>query len=117
MNSVLILSWSLKKGVNAYKLLKEYLSNGINKGLGCFEACSYMSIKVTEAGERDAVVKNQGELILSFRQKIHKTEAYYLYEGISLVADTGGFVGLFLGASVYQMADLFESFMSRVSIF
>ena len=108
----------IQKGLKAYNLLKEYLSNGINKGLGCLEACSYMSIKVTKAGEREEKeLKNQGRLILSFRQKIHKTEAYYLYEGISLVADTGGFVGLFLGASVYQMADLFESFMSRVSIF
>ena len=108
----------IKKGLKAYNLLKEYLSNGMNKDLGCLEACSYMSIKVTKAGEREEKqLKNQGRLILSFRQKIHKTEAYYLYEGISLVADTGGFVGLFLGASVYQMADLFESFMSRVSIF
>ena len=89
----------------------------MNKGLGCLEACSYMSIKSTEAEEKETDVENNGELVLSFNQKIHKTETYYLYEGISLIAEIGGFVGLFLGASVYQIADLLDSFTERVVIF
>ena len=73
-----------------------------------------MSIKTIEAGERTPDRENRGELIFNFRQKIHKTVSYYLYEEISLIAEIGGFVGLFLGASVYQIADLLESFSERI---
>ena len=77
-----------------------------------------MSIKTIEAGEGTTPdVENRGELIFNFRQKIHKTVSYYLYEEISLIAEIGGFVGLFLGASVYQIADLLESFSERISNF
>ena len=106
-----------KKGKKAYKLLKDFMANGIKKDLGCLEACSYMSIKVTETGKRKPDVENRGELILSFLQKIHRSVSYYLYEEISLIAEIGGFVGLFLGASVYQIADLLDSLMTRISKF
>ena len=92
------------------------MANGVKKDLGCPQACSYLTIKVTENGWKQDV-KNRSELILSFRQKIHSTVSYYLYEEISLVAEIGGFVGLFLGASVYQTADLIESMITRVSKF
>ena len=107
----------LKQGKKAYELLKDYMANGVKKDLGCLEACSYLSIKVTETGERKPDVENRGELILSFRQRIHSTVSYYLYEEISLIAEIGGFVGLFLGASVYQTADLLDSLITRVSKF
>ena len=94
-------------------LLKDFSANGV-KDLSCLEACSYMSIKTIQAGERSPDVENRGELIFNFRQKIHKTISYYLYEEISLIAEIGGFVGLFLGASVYQIADLLESFSERI---
>ena len=40
-----------------------------------------------------------------------------MYEEISLIAEIGGFVGLFLGATVYQTADLIDSMITRVSKF
>ena len=92
------------------------MANGVKKDLGCPQACSYLTIKVIENGWKQDV-KNRSELILSFRQKIHSTVSYYLYEEISLVAEIGGFVGLFLGASVYQTADLIDSMITRISKF
>ena len=72
-----------------------------------------MSIKTIKSGERTPDKENRGELIFNFRQKIHKTVSYYLYEEISVIAEIGGFVG----ASVYQIADLLESFSERISNF
>ena len=36
------------------------------------------------------------------------TENYPIYEFITLVAEIGGYVGLFLGVSVYQISTLFD---------
>ena len=36
--------------------------------------------------------------------EVHK--AYYAYDELSLIAEIGGYVGLFLGSSVYQITDL-----------
>ena len=36
--------------------------------------------------------------------------AYYVYGWLSLIAEFGGYVGLFLGWSVYQVAEIPEQF-------
>ena len=40
--------------------------------------------------------------------KVQETVAYYSYDDLSFIAEIGGYVGLFLGASIYQTADLFQ---------
>ena len=96
------------KGYKAVQILNKYRKNGVDSNVDCLEACSYLSIKVTEVATRETEVPNTGQLILSFRQKMQATVSYYLYEALSLVAEIGGYVGLFLGASVYQVTDLID---------
>ena len=43
-----------------------------------------------------------------FPESIRVQRAYYAYSGVSLIAEIGGYVGLFLGWSVYQITDVVE---------
>ena len=65
-----------------------------------------MSVKVFIGKERETGM--QGKFVLTFDEKVHETVAYYSYDDLSFIAEIGGYVGLFLGASVYQTADLFQ---------
>ena len=71
-----------------------------------------MNIKIMKAyetkGFKVRVDKGQGLVLLSFNGQVHETVAYYSYDELSFIAEIGGYVGLFLGASIYQTADLFQ---------
>ena len=49
-----------------------------------------------------------GRLSLTFQKYIKVTSTYWSYTGLSLLAEVGGYVGLFLGVSVNQISDIFE---------
>ena len=49
-----------------------------------------------------------GELLLTFQKYIKVTSTYWSYAELSLLAEVGGYVGLFLGVSVNQISDIFE---------
>ena len=74
------------------------------KNLSCHEPCSYMNIHIFKASE----VEGHGFLRLRFNKKVQEAVAYYSYDDLSFIAEIGGYVGLFLGASFYQTADLFQ---------
>ena len=91
------------------KVLRKFLSNGVNGNVSCLESCAYLNIKVTEVAQRSSEVEGCNQLIISFRQKMQSTISFYIYEALSLIAEIGGYVGLFLGASVYQITDLINA--------
>ena len=53
-------------------------------------------------------MEGNGLLRLTFNKKVQETVSYYSYDDLSFIAEIGGYVGLFLGASIYQTADLFQ---------
>jgi hypothetical protein len=105
----------------AFQLYKEARNHYWNlKNVTCLEPCSYMNIKIMKASETKAkktlIDKGQGELRLTFNGQVHETVAYYSYDDLSFIAEIGGYVGLFLGASMYQTADLFDTIMRNIRI-
>ena len=48
------------------------------------------------------------EVYLKFEQLIKETKSYYAYSGLSLIAEIGGYVGLFLGISINQLTVLWD---------
>ena len=50
-------------------------------------------------------------LLFHFSDLITVTNEYYSYIWLNLLAEAGGYVGLFLGFSVYQITDLLDKFM------
>ena len=81
----------------------------------CFEPCSYISIRLIKALAFEWNVESS-ILMLNFNERIQETISYYSYDDISFLAEIGGYVGLFLGVSVYQCADMIEAFLEKVKI-
>ena len=51
---------------------------------------------------------SNGTVSLYFQRYIKVTHTHWSYTGITLLAEVGGYVGLFLGISVNQMSNVFE---------
>ena len=93
------------KSIEAFKLYNNFMKNGIRwKNLSCFEPCSNLGIKIINGKEYNN--SKDPRLELYFNEYIHETINYYSYDDLSFLAEVGGYVGLFLGVSVYQIADL-----------
>ena len=72
-------------------------------------------IKATETkGDKSFVDKGKGEALLNFNAQVHETVAYYSYDDLSFIAEIGGYVGLFLDASMYQTADLLDIIIRNI---
>ena len=59
---------------------------------------------------------NLGEVQLNFKfeKYIRVTKARLAYTGLELVAEFGGYVGLFLGISVFNLSQLFDTILSFI---
>ena len=53
-------------------------------------------------------------LVISFPKNIQVIEAYYLYSTLTMIAEIGGYVGLFLGVSVIQISTLFNAVLEKI---
>ena len=86
----------------------------------CLNPCSFFSIMAMETKNTKLgclfgkCPKNR--VIISFKENIKVTTGYYLYSGLSLVAEVGGYVGLFLGVSVNQISNLFECILNKMNL-
>ena len=102
-------------GLQALELYMKAFSRDINYINGnCLRPCSYHLRKIDNLKEHDEQAGS--ESYLRTEAQIRVTEAYYLYSGLSLIAEIGGYVGLFLGVSVLQVKDLIRlaiKFMSK----
>ena len=50
---------------------------------------------------------------IKFKEHIKVVEAYHLYSLLSMIAEVGGYVGLFLGISVNQISALVNVVVDR----
>ena len=73
------------------------------KGSNCASSCSF--VKVSYSLLRETNLKPK-EIRCMFPESFEVHKAYYAYDELSLIAEIGGYVGLFLGSSVYQITDL-----------
>ena len=76
---------------------------------GCYYPCSYFVV----SGKNSRTMKmgetyKYAEVYLKFEQLIKETKSYYAYSGLSLIAEIGGYVGLFLGISINQLTILWD---------
>ena len=74
------------------------------KASNCLDPCQYVKIDASESA-RTSYNPNP-KVIFHFAETVNVFTAYYNYSGLSLVAEIGGYVGLFLGMSFYQFTDL-----------
>ena len=58
--------------------------------------------------------KNPSSLFLKFNKFIKISKARYSYGGLELLAEFGGYVGLFLGVSVFHLSQAFEKIVQVI---
>ena len=102
-------------GLKAQDLLWEYNSS---ENKTCKFPCKNMVIRYSKEGERHEIPeevdgKKVAILILKFEDSVKKIQGYYLYSVLSLIAEIGGYVGLFLGVSFYQITEIFDHFINK----
>ena len=99
----------------ALQLYKMYKKNGLKMtNYSCLEPCSYLGIKIIKRSE--SIDFDETKLTMYFNEFIQEIVNYYSYDDLSFIAEIGGYVGLFLGASVFQITDLFTVIMRRLRI-
>ena len=81
------------------------------KGRNCASSCSFLKVKYDLL--RETKLKPY-QIRFFIPDSIEVQSAFYVYEVITLIAEVGGYVGLFLGYSVYQITDMFEMCFSSV---
>ena len=55
--------------------------------------------------------KKRGILVMTFNKYIRVTNAEYSYTELELLAEFGGYVGLFLGMSVFHLSVMFDKIL------
>ena len=93
----------------------DYFENSFKSfSMNCLNPCNYFLIDWKKTSEYNQSTPF-ATVRLSFNEYIKKTTSHYSYLTLSLVAEIGGYVGLFLGVSLYQTTDILNSIKSRIN--
>lgn len=97
-------------------ILTEMKANYVSKYLKnttCTHPCSYLIVKHERSGAEP--FENDTKIIqFNLPEKVTVITSQYFYDGLSMIAEIGGYVGLFLGVSVLQITDLLKVFMEKM---
>ena len=80
----------------------------------CLNPCSIFTFATKRFQVTHTGTYNHSAVVISFERFIRVTSEYYIYTGINLIAEIGGYVGLFLGISVNQVTNLMDFIASRM---
>ena len=70
----------------------------------CPNQCNYIKLFTIPHIKHPKITGKFLKFFMPYTIQVHK--AYYAYDAVSLLAEIGGYVGLFLGFSIYQLTDL-----------
>ena len=100
---------------NGTAVMKMYKRIFDDHGYNCISPCSFVTTRAIKSEDKtQKKVKVNGEyvsnsyMVISLKENIKMTEAHMLYSLLSMIAEIGGYVGLFLGVSVKQITVLTE---------
>ena len=98
------------KGGKADAIYKKFMDFTLSEKNyeGCYYPCSYFAVSGKTYGILDSPSPEYAKVTLNFEQLIQETKSYYAYSELSLIAEIGGYVGLFLGISVNQLINLWD---------
>lgn len=100
----------------ALKLLNDMrLTKNISKE-ECPHPCNFIQTKletIMESGDGDGKMSDI-YLEMEFDQFIKVTESYISYTELEFFAEIGGYLGLFLGISVFSLSQVFDFFLVHV---
>ena len=89
-----------------------YNMTEVDKLIDCPKPCRLVKVQPrTDIYEYQ--IESLAELEIRFHQTITISNDQYSYTWLNLVAEFGGYVGLFLGYSVFQITDLIDILFKR----
>ena len=93
-------------GFKVMDMYRETMEKNIDN---CYSPCSFLSMKAIKISE----YYGNGFVYIKLKENIQVFEAQYLYSILSMIAEVGGYVGLFLGVSVNQISTIFNIVLDR----
>ena len=90
-------------------------SSKIQANSGCNKTCSYVTLRANTVRERENWYKTISNVLIYFKENVKITKAYHVYGRLSLIAEIGGYVGLFLGVSINQITNLFDIIFQQIN--
>ena len=77
----------------------------------CSDPCKVISVKSRWMKYK---IRKESAVKLYFHKKVKVVKSYHAYSGLSLIAEIGGYCGLFLGVSINQVTYLTSFVLERV---
>ena len=74
----------------------------------CLYPCRFTRTYFRDRAKLEQGNPNPSSLFLKFSKFIKTSKARYAYQELELIAEFGGYVGLFLGISVFHLRQAFE---------
>ena len=100
---------------NGSKVMDLYTETMKNHVDNCNSPCSFVLTKMIKTGERE--VNGKGLYVyIHLKENIHVIRDYHLYSVLSMIAEVGGYVCLFLGISVNQVSALFNVILDKLHL-
>ena len=99
-----------KNATKVNDLYKKWYSKSIQVTSGCNKPCSYVTLRTNMIFDREKYHNTIARVQIYFKENITVTKAYHIYRGLTLIAEIGGYVGLFLGISMNQIGKLLDMF-------
>ena len=97
---------TITKQVHKYWKNARYYTN-------CSGPCREISVSVIPTSNKTTKPENS-EVKFYFRNRVKVVKSYYAYSSLSLIAEIGGYFGLFLGVSINQITCLTSFIQERV---
>jgi hypothetical protein len=94
------------------KELYNHLHHKTHKIKDCLYPCKFIKIAVTPYKKRS----DKNTTRLKFDKFIKVTKAAYSYTELELLAEFGGYMGLFLGFSVFQVSHIVDKILDKLMI-
>ena len=97
------------------KAFKEFTKSFVTKyhtpgeEIECRNPCTMTTSRIAKVGET-TLDDNYALLRCRFSEHVKVINAFFTYSGMSLIAEIGGHVGLFLGISLFNIGLYFERF-------
>ena len=99
-----------KKNGNSTEVLKMHTkwfdNKNVHDGSDCANPCHIIMTRATDVPEsKKKINPRTSKIKLEFKYRVKMVKDYHLYSGLSLLAEIGGYFGLFLGVSINQVTD------------
>jgi hypothetical protein len=103
------------KNKNESKLAQDwYYKNRFNQNGICNKNCLFTNVILVPTTMKNRNGPNAYEVSLIFKSEIKKSSEYLLYSDLSMLAKTGGYLGLLCGVSAVNISAIFSWLITSI---